>query len=218
MKRYRARVMTKDYGDPGPDLLRPRDLAQRQAADNMGTAAAGYFVRTRGTGSSATWRSWSDSLKRGEVLRRIDEWQGNAAGGAKLQVGRKKDGKVAAKNELLVVLVPEVSLSGVHAGPELVANLARAQFRGLVVGGYDCREYNGVPGSGWSDHAWGDAVDLSPGGGSPGPNDRLTDWCVRMAKEGAWGAPRSSSAPATGRSGRSTRRPTRGSSEVPSPT
>jgi hypothetical protein len=178
--------MSKDYGDPGPDLLRPRDNAQRQAADNMGTAATGYFVRTRGSGSGATWRDWNGPLKRGEVLRRLDAWQGKAGNGAKFQVGRKSGGKPQAKNEVLAVEVREVNLSGVNAGAEQVANLARAQFKGLVVGGFSCREYNGVPGSGWSDHAWGDAVDLSPGGGSPGPNDKLTDWCVRMGREGCF--------------------------------
>lgn len=186
LKRFRCRVMSKDYGDPGPDLLRPRDNAQRQAADNMGTAATGYFIRTNPPGKREDWTDWRGPFKRGETLRRLDEWQGKAGDGAKFQVGRKKDGKPQAKNEVLVVNVREVNLANVHAGPQLVADLARAQFRGLVVGGFSCREYNGVPGSGWSDHAWGDAVDLSPGGGSPGPNDKLTDWCVRMGKAGCF--------------------------------
>jgi hypothetical protein len=180
--------MSKDYGDPGPDLLRPRDNAQHQAAENMGSSATGFYLRTKGGGQRDDWRDWSGKLKRGEVLRRIDEWQGKAGNGAKLQVGRLADGKPKAKNEVLAVDVREVNLANVHAGPQMVADLAREQFPGLVVGGFSCREYNGVPGSGWSDHAWGDAVDLSPGGGSPGPNDKLSDWCVRMAKAGCMGS------------------------------
>jgi hypothetical protein len=176
--------MSKTYSDPGPDLLRPRDNAQRQAADNMGSAATGFFVRTKGGGQRDDWRPWSNPLKRGEVLRRIDEWQGKAGNGAKLQVGRKVDGKPKAKNEVLAVDVREVNLANVHAGAQTVADLFREQFGG-VIGGFSCREYNGIPGSGWSDHAWGDAVDLTaPGAKSPGPNDKATDWCVRMAKAG----------------------------------
>ena len=179
MKRFRARVTAKTYGDPGPDLLRPRDNAQRQAADNMGTAKDGFFLRENPPKDRTDWTDWRGPLARGEVLRRIDVWQGKANDGAKLQVGRKSGGKVEAKNELLVVVVREVPMSGVNAGAETVANLVRAQFSGEGVGGFACREYNGVPGSGWSDHAWGDAVDLWGV-----PNDKLTDWCVRMGKAG----------------------------------
>lgn len=83
------------------------------------------------------------------------------------------------KAEIFIINVREVPLPGTKDGAEMVADLTREQYPNLNVGGYNCREYNGVPGSGWSDHAWGDAVDLS------GPNnDNLTDWCVRMGRAG----------------------------------
>lgn len=185
LKRFRVRAPSKDYGDAGPDLLRTGENAERQMADLMGRAKTGFFIQRNPPGEKQDWSDWSkEPLKRGAVLREIDEWQAKAGDGAKLRVGRRKDGKVQTRVEALVVSVKEVNLSGVHDGAQRVADLARAQFPGLVVGGFNCREYNGIPGSGWSDHAWGDAVDLSPGGGSPGKNDVLTDWCVRMGREG----------------------------------
>jgi hypothetical protein len=179
--------MAKKYGDPGPDLLRPRDNAKGQLADVMGSAATGHFYRVNPPGDREDWTEWRGPFKRGDLLRRVDEWQGKAGGSAKLQVGRRASGKVDPKAEVLVVEVRETPRSGVNAGAEMVADLFLAQFPGSPIGGFSCREYNGIPGSGWSDHAWGDAVDLTNGGGSPGPNDVGTDWCVRMAKAGCMG-------------------------------
>ena len=179
--------MSKKYGDAGPDLLRPRDNAKGQLADVMGSAVEGFHYRVNPPTDKTPWSGWRGPFKRGEVLRRIDEWQGKAGNGAKAQIGRKSGGKIEPKAEVLTVDVREVALGGVHAGAEMVADLFREQFPGSAIGGFSCREYNGVPGSGWSDHAWGDAVDLTKGGGSPGPNDVATDWCVRMAKAGCFG-------------------------------
>jgi hypothetical protein len=185
-KRFRVRAMHKQYGDPGPDLLRPKDLAVKQFGQVMGTARDGWHVRTRGSGNDAEWRNWQGPLGRAEVLRRIETWQRKAGPNAKLQAGRKAKGKVEAKAETQAEVIRHVNLSGVNSGAELVADVIRHQFK-ADVGGFSCREYNGVPGSGWSDHAWGDAVDLDLNGGSPGPNDKLTDYCVRSAKEGCLG-------------------------------
>ena len=188
IKRFRVRAPSKDYGDAGPDLLRTPENAERQIADLMGRAKVGFYLQKNPPGDKQDWTDWDGPIKRGEVLRRIDDWQGKAGDGAKLRVGRRprKGANVASKVETLVVSVREVKLSGVNSGAQRVADLARAQF-GTDVGGFACREYNFVPGSGWSDHAWGDAVDLDVNAGSPGRNDVLTDWCVRMGREGLMG-------------------------------
>jgi len=186
LKRFRVRAPSKDYGDAGPDLLRTGENAERQMADLMGRAKTGFYLQRNPPGEKQDWTDWSDKpLARGAVLREIDEWQKNAGDGAKLRVGRRKDGKPQTRVEALVVAVKEVAI-GVNDGAQRVADLARAQF-GTDVGGFSCREYNNVPGSGWSDHAWKDAVDLDVNAGSPGRNDVLTDWLVRMGREGLLG-------------------------------
>lgn len=184
MKRFRVRAASKTYKEPGPDLLRPESNAVQQLGKNMGSGRAGWYTRRTMPEDKKKWSSWSGPIMRSEALQRADAFM-NSQDGHKFQVGRKK-GKVTAKAEMLVKEVKEVALDGTHPGAELVADLARAQFN-CNVGGFNCREYNGVPGSGWSDHAWGDAVDLVTGGGSPGKNDVLTDWCVRMARAGCMG-------------------------------
>jgi hypothetical protein len=187
MKRFRVRAMHRDYKDDGPDLLRPEQNAIHQFAQTMGRAKAGWHVRRNPPGRK-DWTDWSKDLKRGGVLNTIDdEFTRNAPNGGKLQVGRRpRKGKpIEAKAEMLVVEVRHVNLSNVNAGAELVADLAREQFN-CIIGGFACRPYNFDPGSGWSDHAWGDAVDLTARGVS---NDKLTDWCIRMAKENCFGSP-----------------------------
>lgn len=181
MKRYRVRAAQNTYTDKGPDLLRPPQNAVQQFARSMGSAKTGWYTRINPPGEKEGWTEWKGPVPRAEVLQRA-----NAAlsrpGGAKFQAGRVVDGKPKARAEFLVVNVAHIDMPGVKAGAEMVADLFREQFSGNV-GGFSCREYNGIPGSGWSDHAWGDAVDLS----GPG-NDKLTDWCVRMARAGCMGA------------------------------
>lgn len=186
MKRWRVRTMAKVYTDAGPDLLRPEDNATRQLGTNMGKAKDGFFVRVNPPTDRTPWGDWSKVMNRAETLRRVDTWQHKAGDGSKLQVGRKVSGKIEPKHELLTVVVKEARLPQVNPGAQLIADLFRTQFPGKPVYGFTCREYNGIPGSGWSDHAWGDAVDLDVNGGSPGPNDKLTDWCVRMGQAGCW--------------------------------
>ena len=165
MKRFRTRTASKTYTDPGPDLLRPTANAIHEFANNMGKARTGLFVRRNAPGGRTDWQEWKGPFRRAEVLEQADTWVDKAGDAAKFQVGRMEKGDPAMKAELLAVNVRETNLSGVNEGAEMVADLARNQFAGLTIGGFACREYNGVPGSGWSDHAWGDAVDLSPGVG-----------------------------------------------------
>jgi len=183
-KRYRVRkTRTEKYTDKGPDLLRPARLVMGTLGKAMGSSRTGWYTR-RDPAGPTKWTTWQGPMPRREALEWADSFVSNALSGAKAQLGRVREGKVSALAEILVVNVPHVNLPGVHDGAELVADLARVQFKPNI-GGFVCKEYNGVPGSGWSDHAWGDAVDLVRG---PGPkNDELTDWCARMAREGCFG-------------------------------
>jgi hypothetical protein len=182
--RYRTRSASKDYNDAGPDLLRPRDNAIHQAGANMGSTRDGWWTRSNPPGERADWSPWRGPFTKAEVLKRMDGWKGSD--GAKFQVGRKgkdKSKPPEMKVELLVVRLRDIPIPGVKAGARLINNLVQTQFGGNVTmaGGFVCKEYNGVPGSGWSDHAWGDAVDETPD--SPVSNNELTDWSIRMAKE-----------------------------------
>lgn len=177
MKRYRSRKRETTYEQRGNDLLRPAGQIVQVFARNMGAGATGWYTRKNPPGENTDWSNWNGPIPRRECLARADGFSGTAAGG-RFQCARVREGKMYFKAEILIVNVPEVNLPGTHEGAEMVADLARVQFDNLNVGGYNCREYNGIPGSGWSDHAWGDAVDLVPRSN----NDKLTDWCVRMAR------------------------------------
>jgi hypothetical protein len=178
MKRYRVRVAAKTYQDPGPDLLRPQGTASQVFAQNMGKATTGWFTRRRPSGGN--WSEWRGPMPKRDALEEVETFTG-ANPKAKFQAGRMKGKSIDPKAEMLIVSVTEFALPDVNPGAKLVAWLAKEQFPNINVGGFSCREFNGIPGSGWSDHAWGDAVDLVPSSGG-GPNDDLTDWCVRMAK------------------------------------
>lgn len=169
--RWRVKRGSQDYTDQGPDLLRTKTSAQRELAAQMGAPRQGWYLRLQ--------EDWSEHpFRKAEVLQRYETWQRGSGDGARFRVGRKEKGDIVVRTESTTVRVKEVNLPNVNPGATLVADLARTQF-GCQVGGFACREYNDIPGSGWSDHAWGDAVDLwGP------PNDRLTDWCVRMGRNG----------------------------------
>jgi len=178
MRRFRVRATTKDYGDLGPDLLRTKDNATRQVGSMLGQAHDGFFIRRNPPGDREDWSSWSGPKRRAEVLAAVQSFTKGAPDSAKLQVGRKSGGDVQANEEVWAIGVRDLKLANVNSGAEAVASLANAHFPGLSIAGFACREYNDIPGSGWSDHAWGDAVDLW------GPsNDKLTDWCARMGRE-----------------------------------
>jgi hypothetical protein len=178
MRRFRVRAMSKDYGDLGPDLLRTKDNATRQLGSMLGKQPDGYHVRRNPPGEREDWSSWAGPKRRVEVMQAVSAFTKSAPVGAKLQVGRKSGGNVNAYQEVWVIAVHDLNLANVNTGAEAVASLAHAHFDGLQIAGFSCREYNGIPGSGWSDHAWGDAVDMW------GPsNDKLTDWCARMGRE-----------------------------------
>jgi hypothetical protein len=188
MRRNRVRTMSKSYTDPGPDLLRPAANAVHQFGDAMGKVGSHWYTRRNPPGQKTGWTKWAGPIPRREVLERADGFTG-AGDGALFQAGRIPKGSrnPQALCEMRTVEVKEVQLQGVNEGAEMVADLFREQFPGCAIGGFDCREYNGIRGSGWSDHAWGDAVDLVVrGASSPGPNDKATDWCIRMAKYGCF--------------------------------
>jgi hypothetical protein len=182
--RYRVRTAAKDYNDPGPDLLRPRDNAIHQVGINMGSKKDGWWTRSNPPGDKLDWSPWRGPFTKAEVLRRVQGWKGGD--GSKFAIGRKtknKNDPPEMNHEVLVVRLRSGKLPGVKPGAELINSLVQTQFGGNVTmaGGFSCKEYNGVPGSGWSDHAWGDAVDETPD--SPVSNNELTDWSIRMGKE-----------------------------------
>jgi len=78
------------------------------------------------------------------------------------------------------VSVPD--LYNATGAAEQLYGLARYRFADVRLGGaYVCKRISGTVS--WSDHAWGDAVDLTEAvSGSP-TNDQITDWVVRMARE-----------------------------------
>lgn len=184
MRRHRVRSMKRTYGDLGPDLLRPQSNAIQKFMATAGRSKEGWYTRRNPPSKKQEWTDWQGPMRRGEAMQRAAKFAGGAAYGAKFQIGRKTKNGFHPHAELMNVEVKERKI-GVNPGAQLVADLARTQF-GVNTAGFACRRYNFDPNSGWSDHAWRDAVDLVPTGES---NDKITDWCVRMAKEGCMGNP-----------------------------
>lgn len=180
IKRWRVRTMARTYTESGPDLLQTNVVAANDFGRTMGKQHDGWFIRV----NPEKGGKWSPNPHtRAEVLKKYSAWQRRSGDEIKFQVGRKDKGKIDPKVESLSIHVRHLVLPNVNPGANLVADLARANYDNLSVGGFSCREYNNIPGSGWSDHAWGDAVDMW------GPNnDALTDWCVRMGRAGLMGA------------------------------
>ena len=172
MKRYRVRESDQDWTDEGPDLLRSRENTLVAVRSRMHQRVENWYVRRE---EQSGWEDWGPPLSKRDALVKIGNWSPNKSG-LGFQFGRK-DKRIKPD---ITVQFEEVHYHDISCNDrvEVIWSLAKHQFgNAQMAGGFVCKEYNGVPGSGWSDHAWRDAVDVTPDN-----NNQLTDWSRRMAQ------------------------------------
>jgi hypothetical protein len=176
MNRYRVRSPNQEWNDKGPDLLRTRDNTLAEVRGKMGHRVENWHVRRE---EAKGWDEWGPPLSKRDALSKLGTWSPTKKG-LSFQLGRQDREQSPIEPEITIEF-EEVRLLdvGVNERAEIIHSLVTYQFpKAKFAGGYVCKEYNGVPGAGWSDHAWHDAVDES----LYGENDRGTDWSIRMAK------------------------------------
>jgi hypothetical protein len=188
MQRYQVRTKEKTWDVPGPDLLRTRPNAIIQAVDLLKIKGPWYWRKLRPDGEWFEWRLIGD---REEVAVWLKDSLQGLDDGQLSQLGRKvKLGKGNGDIEPEVVLrgrnVPIPDLVSATPRAEMTHGLVRARFPDIRFAGcFVCKRYNDSqdPSVGFSDHAWGDAVDETENQAAGIRNDDVTDWCVRMARE-----------------------------------
>jgi hypothetical protein len=186
MDRYQVRGRQKDWGDPGPDLLRKRANAVEHVVGQILPGNQTWSWRKR----RANGR-WSEVLELGDELA-VAEFLGDAlptlSDGQVLQIGRGEPFKAIAIVRGRAVTVPDLasaSPSAEVAHALVMYAFPDCRFAGCLV----CKQENRkpgdpiVPGLDWSDHAYGDAVDHSPDEDGKPSNDELFDWTRRMLRE-----------------------------------
>jgi hypothetical protein len=177
MRRWQVKQQPdKNWGAPGPDLLRTRPNARRRIKDDMAEHNGGWFVRTQPAGGD--WRAWSGPYERSEVLEAFDDWE--PADKTRAQWGRKQgDGSgYDAKGAVQCRVVNITAHNGCTDHTDKVIALCETHNPGAAFGGaFVCKQVSGS--SSWSEYAWGAAFDHS----AYEDNDADTDWALRMARE-----------------------------------
>jgi len=171
--RYRVRTATKTFASAGPDLLRTRANARRQLSADMGQEHFGWYFRLEDG-------KWSDKVSKNDALLRFDTWKSKLD----LVFGREdsKTKKVVPKiitrrEDVSLIPTPDCSAKVILGRSLIEHQYPRVQF----AGGYVYKQIAGS--SSWSDHAWGDAIDMTENPPEP-TNDETFDWTTRMAASG----------------------------------
>lgn len=181
MKRYQVKVKNKSWDDPGPDLLRTQANAIQAARQIFPKSSHLWWRKQKASGEFFPWRhiggqkAMTDWLK--EALPSLNDGQiGQICGGTKKRASGRARTVVRGAN------IPIIDLDNATGLAEQAYSLAKYRFGDVRFGGaFVCKRISGT--SSWSDHAWGDAVDLTEAlDGSPS-NDQIFNWVVRMAKE-----------------------------------
>jgi hypothetical protein len=182
MKRFQVKAGNKDWTDKGPDLLRTQDNARKALKNNLGDKTQGWHVRT--DAPDGTWRDWDGPMSKADALERFDGWSPPQKEGQRIQYGRKQNDQIEVLHIVRFEDVKHYELSGCSDRAEKANDLVRHAFPKVkFAGGYVCKNYNGDPGAGWSDHAWGDAVDETENPPEV-KNEDVGDWCARMCSSG----------------------------------
>ena len=170
MNRFRVRGDGQPWTLNGPDLLRTRENATKRVRALVGEPDKLKEPEVNGEAVRG----------KGEVMDRFEEWRPKSKGDI-FRVTEIRRGERAVSAIVRFEPVPIIDLR--NCSPKTIENhsLLEYQFPGVVhSGGYLFRQISGS--SEWSDHAWGTATDDSQSATTP--NDRVTDWCARMARAG----------------------------------
>jgi hypothetical protein len=166
---------SKEWKDPGPDLLRTRKNAKARIKDDLAEYGAGWYVRIK-VGENP-WKAWTGPHERAEILDAFQDW--NPKDQTYAQWGRKPaDGKVEAKGAVRARVIDVPHRSGCTENTDKVVAILEAGFPAGVYGGtMVCKQISGS--SSWSQHAYGRAYDHS----CYEKNDAGTDYAIRLARE-----------------------------------
>jgi hypothetical protein len=176
MDRFRVKAPSKKWTDKGPDLLRNKMNAIEQAMDLLDDG--NFFARTK---RLVGWWNASPIGGRRDISRYLERELSSLANKRSIQVLDKK-GEVQVEIRLEEVKVS--SLNGATRAAEVGWGLISHQFPGIRFGGcFTCKHENNDPNAGWSDHAWGDALDATENKLRRVFNDAVFDWSRRMAME-----------------------------------
>ncbi len=184
MQRYQVRQHSKEWNDKGPDLLHTRRSAIERTVDLLGDAGPWHW-RKRGTGGA--WMPWRKLGDRQAVGVWLEEALPGFNDGQMGQLARPSGANLMVQTVAIraaQVAVPD--LANATGRAEITHGLVRHAFGDIRFAGCSvCKRYGGStdPRVGFSDHAWGDAVDESENKPAGVHNDDVTDWCLRMAIE-----------------------------------
>ena len=185
MDRYQVRAGHKEWGDPGPDLLRTRANAVEQVRQILPEGRTWSWRKRRANGR------WSEIREVGDepaVASFLGDALPTLSDGQVLQIGDGEPFKEAAIARGCAVPVPDLS----SASPLAETAHAIVQYvfpDSRFTGSFACKQEGRHPGDpivvglDWSDHAFGDAVDHSPDEDGKPSNDELFDWTHRMLRE-----------------------------------
>lgn len=188
MLRYQVKTPHHDgWNAPGPDLLRPRWSVldrTREILPNPGPWEARKLLRT------GIWTNWREIGNRTDVGDYLQVALPTLHDNQLLQVGRPVGPGPYSKPVTIraqVIGVPD--LQNATPAAETAHALVRTRFPDVLFAGcYVCKRFNGSsdPGVGWSDHAWGDAIDEAQNLPAGVHNDDVFSWSVRMSRERLW--------------------------------
>lgn len=182
-ERFRVKAISKDWGDPGPDLLRFKRNARDQLRSLLGERGAGWWCsRER---DENIWAEWKGPLTKQELLAVFDKWN-PTSDMRRFRVGRRDD-VISLKFIVRMERILIKDIANVVPSVELNSALVDHQFPGIIHSGdFVCKRYNGSndPRVGWSDHAHGDAYDRTHDPSRGVHNDDVFDWQRRMAISG----------------------------------
>lgn len=179
MRRFQIKANpSKDWNDAGPDLLRTRKNARAKLRDDLDQYGAGWFVGLKYPNNDQ-WQKYEGPVERAELLEAFDNWQPPDKSFARW--ARKQSDGSGFTDPLGVMRAAVINVKA-HNGctdhtDQVIALLERAWPEGAFGGAFVCKQVSGS--SSWSSHAYGRAYDHSP----YELNDRVTDWCLRMARE-----------------------------------
>jgi len=178
MRRYQVKAESREWTDPGPDLLRARAGAVAAATGLLKWRRVYVGRRLRANGGGAEWRELGGK-------RAVREWLETALAtmrdGDRAQIGERRWEAVEIRAVVRAREVPVVELENATPAVEITNGLVETAFPGsLFAGAFVCKRVSGS--SSWSAHAWGDALDRTSS--ATAPNDAITDWSARMARAG----------------------------------
>lgn len=171
VSRWRVSSPSKKWTDPGPDLLRLRKGAVKQAQSLLPRLGLRVEVnRHDGAG-------WVRILRK-DLPKEISERGPKDLTIAQVKLNGERVKRAVVRREKVVLK----DLYNCSSDTILAHSLVEHQFPGIkFAGGYVYPDYQ--PG-GWSDHAWGTAIDETANTSIGQTNDDVFNWVARMGQSG----------------------------------